>query len=269
MQLKSAAFCVAVIALMAIGSTLEAQDRDQRQGRSNRGASQQRMSRSALLRVNVVHDELEISEEQMVALNEMLGQRRGGGERGERGGERGERGGERGERGGERGERGGERGERGGERGERGGGRSERGGERSSADRIQAELDLLGEVLEADQIERLNQIFVQVAGVSALQDPLVAKELAISEEQYKEMKEIRDQMRSEFREMARDGDREEMRQRYAEMNEEVGEKMMAVLTSSQRNDLDDMKGEKFELPEDALRQRRGRSRGQEGPDGNG
>ncbi|MDG2186634.1 MAG: hypothetical protein P8K79_13240 [Mariniblastus sp.] len=246
MHVKSASYCLAVMALLVIGSTIEAQDQGQRQGRGNRGAGQQRMSRSALLRVEVVQDELDISEEQLADLSKLRGQGRGGGERGQRGGERGEGGGERGQRGGERG----------GERGEGGG---ERGGDRG--ERIQAELDQLGEVLEEDQIDRLNEIFVQVSGVAVLQDPLVAKELEISEEQYEEMKELRDEMRSEIREMARDGDREQMREKFTEMNKELGEKLMGVLSDSQQDDLEEMKGKKFDLPEDAMPQRRGRSRG--------
>ena len=309
MHVKSASYCLAVMALLVIGSTIEAQDQGQRQGRGNRGAGQQRMSRSALLRVEVVQDELDISEEQLAELSELRGQGRGGGERGQRGGERGEGGGERGQRGGERGEGGGERGQRGGERGEGGGERGQRGGERGEGggergqrggergegggergegggergqrggdrgegggerggdrggdrgERIQAELDQLGEVLEEDQIDRLNEIFVQVSGVAVLQDPLVAKELEISEEQYEEMKELRDEMRSEIREMARDGDREQMREKFTEMNKELGEKMMGVLSDSQQDDLEEMKGKKFDLPEDAMPQRRGRSRG--------
>ncbi|MEE2827151.1 MAG: hypothetical protein VYE64_11040 [Planctomycetota bacterium] len=288
MHIKSASFCLAAMALLIIGGSLEAQDQARRQGRGSRGAGQQRMSRSALLRVEAVQEELDISEDQLSELSGMRGRRgsgqRGGdrpGERGERGGdrpgERGERGGdrpgERGERGGERGERGGERGgDRPGERGERGGDRpGERGGSRgSSLERVQAELDQLGEVLDKDQIDRLNQIYVQVAGIAILQDALVAKQLEISEEQVAEMREMRDEMRSELREMARDGDREEMREKFREMNEELGEKMMDVLSDSQQDDLDRMKGKPFELPADAMPQRRGRGRGEgRGSEGRG
>ena len=81
MHVKSASYCLAVMALLVIGSTIEAQDQGQRQGRGNRGAGQQRMSRSALLRVEVVQDELDISEEQLADLSKLRGQGRGGGER--------------------------------------------------------------------------------------------------------------------------------------------------------------------------------------------
>ena len=97
-----------------------------------------------------------------------------------------------------------------------------------------------------------------------LQDPLVAQQLDITEEQLEEMKQLRDEMRSEFREMARDGDREQMREKFTEMNKELGEKLMGVLTDRQQGDLEKMKGKKFDLPEDAMPQRRGRSRGSGG-----
>ena len=280
MHIKSASFCLAATALLIIGGSLEAQDQARR-GRGSRGAGQQRMSRSALLRVEAVQEELDISEDQLSELSGMRG-RRGSGQRGgdrpgdqsERGGDRGERGGDRGERGGDRGERGDDRGERGDDRGERGGerggDRGERGGSRgSSLERVQAEIDLLGEVLDKDQVDRLNQIYVQVAGIAILQDPLVAKQLEISEEQVAKMREMRDEMRSELREMARDGDREEMREKFREMNEELGEKMMDVLSDSQQGDLDKMKGKPFEMPADAMSQRRGRGRGGEGRGGEG
>ena len=271
------------MALLVLGSTLEVQAQGQRQGRSNRGSSQQRMSRSALLRVEAVQEELNITEDQLAQFGELRGQRRGGGERGQGGegrqrpmrggegaGERPQRGGERGQRGddagGERPQRGGERGQRGGEAGgerpQRGGERGQRGGQ--STGRAQAELDQLATVLNKDQLQRLNEIFVQVAGVAVLQDEIVAKELEISEEQVEEMQELRSEMRAEIRDAMSSGDRESMREKISQMNEELREKTMAVLTASQQDDLDEMKGKKFEMPEDAMPQRRSRNRGGSG-----
>lgn len=233
------------------------------QGRGGRG-----VSRTALAMVDAVQSELEITDEQKTELSEMRGARRGEGRRGGARGRDGE--GKRGDRGEgkrERGDRGEGKKRRGGdmERGdrpERGGDRAGRRGGRS-LEQVQQEIDTLSEVLLPHQMTRLNEIYVQVMGAGAIQDPKIAEELEITEDQVAEMQDVRDEMREAMRGLRDGGDREAMREKFAEINAEINEKIMAVLSDEQQEKLDKMKGEEFELPEDAMprRGRRGRDRG--------
>ena len=161
--------------LMLFVATLEAQERGRRGG--GRGFGQQRASRTVLVRIEAVQKELEITDEQKEDLAALRGggRQRGGGDQGEGRGRR-RQGGE-----GDDANR-----QRGGQR-ERGQGGRGRGGQ--SAEQVQAEIDQLGEILLDHQVKRLNEIFVQVLGVAALQDPMVAKELDISDEQKEQAKE--------------------------------------------------------------------------------
>ena len=103
---------------------------------------------------------------------------------------------------------------------------------------------------------RLTEIYVQVAGQQAIQDPVIAETLEINDDQNAEMQDIRDEMREQMMELrnSESEDRTAMREKMTEMNEQVNQKMMAVLSDDQRKKLDEMKGEKFDLPADALPQ---------------
>ena len=119
----------------------------------------------------------------------------------------------------------------------------------------------LEEVLLPDQMERLEQIVVQVRGVAAFRDEEIASKLGITDAQKKELEEVGQKVREEMqakgqelRDSLRDGgNREEafakMRELFAEGQELAMEKAIAVLNSSQRAKYDDMKGKKFEMPE--------------------
>ncbi len=255
-------FSLLVVFLFCFESIAEAQ------GRRGGGRG---VSRTALIMVDQVQEELEISDEQKTSLSELPGANRGRRGGGERGGERGKRGGgERGERGGDRGKRGGgERGERGGrggggERGGRGGrgGGGERGGRgQQTAEQAQEEIDALKEVLLPHQMTRLEEIYIQVLGATALRDPMVMKALEITEEQTSEMQELQDEMREEMRDLRDSTDPEDMQDKLKEMTEELTKDTMALLTDDQSKKLEEMKGDKFELPEDAMPRGRGGRRG--------
>ena len=120
----------------------------------------------------------------------------------------------------------------------------------------------LEEVLLPDQMERLEQIGIQVQGVQALQTEKVAGALKITDAQKQKFDEVRESMGRKMREAFQDGNRENMRQIFADMQAESEEEILAVLTSEQKSQFDEMKGEPFEMPE-----RRGFGRG--GPGGPG
>ncbi len=273
MQLKLVLPVIALL-LFCLGGSLQAQDDGEgRQQRQRRGG-QQRLSRTALLQIEAVQKELELSDEQMEGITALRPNRRGGegkGERGEGKRDRGEGKGERGEGGkGEQGKRGGEG--RGGEGGRGGGGRGGPGGpggQPPTLEFIESEMAALKDVLLEHQINRLNEIYVQVSGPGAFADPLIAKELGISEDQHQQLRDKQQEMREQVREMIQSGDRESMREQIGEMRKQMGSDLMAVLTDEQRATLETMKGDAFEMPEGAMRRPGGRRPGGGGGKGGG
>ncbi len=61
-----------------------------------------------------------------------------------------------------------------------------------AADRAKKEYEGLSTILLPGQMTRLNEIYVQAAGVQALQDPQIAKQLGITEKQQRQLSEKRD-----------------------------------------------------------------------------
>jgi hypothetical protein len=115
----------------------------------------------------------------------------------------------------------------------------------------------LNEVLDADQQKRLMGISVQVNGANATADPAVAKELNITEDQKKQLDEVRRSNMEAMRELfdgGRDeGSREEMRAKRDKAREEGNKKLLAVLTSDQQAQLEALKGEKVDIDLSQLR----------------
>jgi Spy/CpxP family protein refolding chaperone len=251
------------------------------------------MSRLALLRIEAVQKELELLDDQIEAIRKLAEELRG-----DRGGQFGP--GRRGPAGGE-----GEGGRRG--RGRRGGGeqgdttavelpggqffvqqregRGQRGFQdlseeerermreefrKRAEERAKLEKEKLAEILLPHQLKRLNEIYVQVLGVRALQDADVANELKITDKQKKDMEEAqaaaRESMGAEMRELFQSGDREKIQAKMAELRKKSDEKVLAVLTAQQKKKFEEMKGKPFELPEGALR---GAFGGPGGPAGQG
>jgi len=109
------------------------------------------------------------------------------------------------------------------------------------------------EVLMPNQRDRLKQITVQIQGTGALSDEEVAKELALSDDQEKQIQQVRqeafEKMRENFRPGAGggDNDRDARRERMQKAQKETDDKVLAVLTSEQRDKFEKMKGEKFEF----------------------
>lgn len=137
----------------------------------------------------------------------------------------------------------------------------------------------LEEVLFPEQMERLDQIAIQLQGVGALGTEKVQEALKITDAQKEKLAEVqsamRDKMGTMMREMFQnrgqggDGggfDRDAMREKMTEAREEVEKEILGVLTSDQKKKFEEMKGEKFEMPEG---QRFGFGGGRGGPGGFG
>ena len=117
------------------------------------------------------------------------------------------------------------------------------------------------EVLTSDQFKRLEQIEFQVRlkirGAGVLADKKLAEKLGITGEQKEKFRELRQQLTGEMREFAvelrntdpaeRAEKEKELHQRLAEVRKEVFKQAFEVLTYEQRETLEEMKGEPFEL----------------------
>jgi hypothetical protein len=139
----------------------------------------------------------------------------------------------------------------------------------------------LADVLLPHQIKRLNEIFVQVSGVGALQDEDVAKELGISDAQKAKLAEVRTANGTAMREQMQamfqgggggggnDADREAIRTKMEGIRKDADAKLLAVLSADQQAKFEAMKGKAFAMPENAGRGGRGGPGGGRGTPGGG
>jgi hypothetical protein len=113
---------------------------------------------------------------------------------------------------------------------------------------------------------RLTGISIQVQGAQALLQPAIAEQLGISDEQMGQIRqanrEAMQELMSQMRDLFQSGDREQATAKMAELRKQADEKVMALLTGEQREKLDQIKGEPFEMPPGAMR---GLGRGRGGP----
>jgi hypothetical protein len=120
-------------------------------------------------------------------------------------------------------------------------------------ERTQEMREQLEQVLLPPQMERLEQISIQVQGVRALRNERVAKQLKITDEQMEKMAEVQEEigqeMRAKMQELFQSNDRDGMREALGKMREESEKKILGVLSTSQQKQFEEMKGEKFDMPD--------------------
>jgi Spy/CpxP family protein refolding chaperone len=135
---------------------------------------------------------------------------------------------------------------------------------KEAAERAQQEKEKLADVLLPHQMKRLNEIYIQALGSGALQDAEVAKELGISDEQKKQIEDVRtansESMREQFQQLFQGGgaggaagDREQVTAKLAELRKTNDEKVLAVLTAAQKQKFEQLKGKPFEIPAGGFR----------------
>ena len=126
------------------------------------------------------------------------------------------------------------------------------------------------------QVERLNEIRLQIQGVGALLTEPVQKELKITAEQKTKFAEIQkktqekgQELFSGVRELFQGGDREkaqaamqEIREKMTNMQKETEKSIVGVLTDSQKKEFEKMKGKPVEISQEELRPSRGGQGGQ-------
>src|SRR5262245_26717840 len=149
--------------------------------------------------------------------------------------------------------------------------------EKQRLERTREEKAKLAEILLPNQLKRLNEIFVQVNGVAALQDEEIAKELGISDAQKAKLTEVRAanqeaigaMMRELFQGGGGGGDRDANRAKIDEARKAGDAKVLAVLTADQQKKFEVMKGKAFAMPEGAGRGGFGGGGGNRGRGGKG
>lgn len=132
-------------------------------------------------------------------------------------------------------------------------------------ERVAKMRDAVEQILLPEQLERLNEIVIQLMGTGALNDPKIAEKLKLTEEQKEKMQEVREDARASMRDLFRGGDRENMREKMSEAREQEQEKIMEVLNSEQRQQFEEMQGK----PSEAVKQMREGRRGGFGGRGGG
>lgn len=107
----------------------------------------------------------------------------------------------------------------------------------------------IAEILDAKQVERLDQIGLQAAGSGVYTDPNIVKALKLSKEQQDSLasitKEAGEKMRESFG--AGGGNPEERAAKFRELNTQRDKDLLAVLSPEQSAQLAKMKGKEFDV----------------------
>ncbi len=127
----------------------------------------------------------------------------------------------------------------------------------------QTQQSQLEEVLLPDQMQRLQQLALQRRGAVALADPTLQHQLSMRPEQTEALTKIQEQSANKIREtmagaMRGEGDRSTIAETIRNMRSAIEADAMAVLSKSQREKLDELRGEPFEFPEAEEQARGGR-----------
>ena len=133
----------------------------------------------------------------------------------------------------------------------------------------------LGEILLPLQIERLEEISLQMRGTAALADPKVAAKLSLTDDQKKKLEAAQtanmESMRTQMQQLFQGGNREGMREKMEQLRKDADGKVLAVLTADQKAAFEKLKGPAFTMPEGAFGRgpRGGDQGGQRGGDQGG
>jgi hypothetical protein len=111
----------------------------------------------------------------------------------------------------------------------------------------------LPDILQPDQLKRLNEIQIQVNGIASFKRPEVQEKLDLTDEQKKEIRKIGDGLKQEVGEVMRDAASAPLRkmpgaiQKVKEMKDDATRKAVDKLTPEQKKTWKEMTGEKFDF----------------------
>lgn len=130
----------------------------------------------------------------------------------------------------------------------------------------------LDEVAKHCDLKRLIEIDIQAYDLRSVTHAEVAKRVGLSPEKLTELRCLSDQVRRDEMDRMRDVIREgkKVRQLFAEIDKKVNDSLRMKLTSQELDNLQQLRGPVFKLPEDLFEPRRRGGRGPGGgPGGNG
>jgi hypothetical protein len=120
----------------------------------------------------------------------------------------------------------------------------------------QANQKSLAEILKPNQVKRLRQISLQLAGAQAFNNPEVAAELKLTDDQKEKIREIRQQTNQQAQSIRENtSDRTEARQKVEQLNKSTAGKVIGLLTAEQKEKWKELIGEPFKG--EIIRGRRG------------
>jgi Spy/CpxP family protein refolding chaperone len=108
-----------------------------------------------------------------------------------------------------------------------------------------ANRDFLKNTLTPEQVKRLNQIAMQVAGLLWVMRSDVAAELNLTDEQKQKIRELHDEARKEAQEALRSNNGSVEEEKFREMRQSNRKRLMSVLTDEQKAKWKEMAGTPF------------------------
>ena len=103
-------------------------------------------------------------------------------------------------------------------------------------------------ILKPEQFSRLKQIARQQGGPAAYMSPENAKDLKLTDEQKKKLKEITDELQKDTMALFQGGFSAETREKMQMLAKEASEKATGVLTDEQKSKWKELTGEPFTVP---------------------
>ena len=119
---------------------------------------------------------------------------------------------------------------------------------RAALDKINAKFDdEVVKILTPEQITRLKQLFIQFNGATAITNPVIAKDLTITDDQKAKIKTVQADGAAKMRELFSNGPPEDGSKALEKLQDETKAALAKILTDDQRTKFKEMEGTKFEF----------------------
>ncbi len=102
-------------------------------------------------------------------------------------------------------------------------------------------------LFSADQVTRLKQLFIQFNGAVAIANPLISKDLAMTDDQKAKIKAAQDDQSKKMRDLFANGPPEDGPKAFQKLQDDFKAALDKILTDDQRTKFKAMEGAKFEF----------------------